>query len=166
MAAARERVRIRPAELGDAEEIARLAHGLNLVEGRPTGLLTPQAVRRDGFGAGALFETLVAARGGQVVGYAIFYPAYETAYAAAGLYLSDLFVQPDARRRGVGRRLVAALAAEARRRRLDYLWWASRPDNAAANRFYRGLGAGSRPILANALTFQAFETLADEGERA
>jgi len=156
--------RIRPATADDAEEIARLGHGLNLSEGRPTGCLTPHAVRRDGFGPEPMFEVLVAERAGTVVGYALFYAAYETAYAARGLYMCDLYVQADARRQGIGRGLVAALAAEARARGLTYLWWAARPDNAEANRFYQRLGAGAHPILAHALTFQAFEALADEGE--
>jgi ribosomal protein S18 acetylase RimI-like enzyme len=156
---------IRPAEPEDAEAIARLGDGLNRHEGRPGGLLTAETIRRDGFGPEPAFEVLLAEWEGQAVGYALFHAAYEASYAARGIYLVDLYVDARARRRGIGRRLLARLAAEARARGLSYLWWASRPSNAEANAFYRKLGARQHPVVAHALTTDAFEKLADEGTK-
>jgi hypothetical protein len=61
---------------------------------------------------------------------------------------------------------MASLAATAKARRLGFLWWASRPNNAGANAFYRKLGATPHPMVIHALTFRAFEALAGEGEAA
>lgn len=156
-------VSVRRARPRDAAAIARLGYGLNVNEGDPTEHFTIDAVRRDGFGDKPAFEVLVAEVGGNVIGYALFHEAYETGYAARGLYLCDLYVAPAARGKGAGRALMAALARAAKSRGLIYLWWASRTDNAEANTFYRRLGAKSQTILAHALTFEAFDKLAEEG---
>jgi GNAT superfamily N-acetyltransferase len=154
---------LRRAGIGDAEAIARLGDELNRHEGRPTGQLTAESVRRDGFGPDPAFEVLLAEADGEAVGYALYHPAYEAGFAARGFYLVDLFVGQRWRRRGVGRRLLARLAAEAKARGLGYLWWASRPGNADAHAFYRKLGATPHAVVAHALTFNAFEALAAEG---
>ena len=118
-------------------------------------------------GRDKLLEALevLAEHGRELAGYAFFLPAYETGYAARGLYLCDLYVMPERRRRGIGRALVAAVALRARQEGRGFLWWASRAWNDEAKRFYAALGAKTEPVNAHALTFDAFETLAKEGER-
>jgi len=51
-------------------------------------------------------------------------------------YLQDLFVDPAARRGGVGRRLIEAVAAAARERGCRRLYWTTKEDNAAARSLY------------------------------
>ena len=51
-------------------------------------------------------------------------------------YLQDLFVEPAARRGGVGRRLIEAVAAAARERGCHRLYWTTKEDNATARSLY------------------------------
>jgi ribosomal protein S18 acetylase RimI-like enzyme len=155
--------RIRPATPDDAPAIARLARGLNELHRDPLEHFTPEAVLRDGFGPSPCFSVLVADRGGAVVGYALYYDSYEPVYAARGLYLSDIFVDPDARRHGIGRALIAAVAREARGRGATFVGWVSRAWNTEAQAFYRTLGAIEEPVVAHAVAFEAFAALADDG---
>ena len=56
-------------------------------------------MRKEGFGASPRFRAQIAERDGRPVGYALFYPAYDTDRAARDFYLQDLYVVPEARRR-------------------------------------------------------------------
>jgi len=157
--------RVRPLELRDAAGLAALARALNAHQGDPIEHFTPAAILRDGFGATPLFNGIVAELDGELIGYALLLPAYETGWAAAGLYMSDLFVAEGTRGLGIGRALVAACAAQAKREGRAYLWWATRAWNGAAQDFYRRLGAFDEPLLAHVLSPEALESLADEGEQ-
>lgn len=158
-------VTVRPARPADADAVAALARELNTRMGDPVEHFTAERVAADAFGPEPAFELLVAEDGdGALVGYALFVDAYETGWAARGLYVQDLYVSERTRRRGIGRKLVAALAAEARARGKTYLGWVSKAWNTEAQAFYRSLGAIEEPVVAHALTFAAFERLADEHE--
>jgi GNAT superfamily N-acetyltransferase len=96
-------------------------------------------LRRYGFGPERRFEALIAALDGEPVGFALFLPDFSTFSGRPGLFLEDLYVREKARGRGVGRRLVARLAAIALARgcpalRFNVLRWNP------ARGFYRRLG--------------------------
>jgi GNAT superfamily N-acetyltransferase len=86
-------------------------------------------------------EALIAERGAETVGYAIFYPTFSTFLAIQGVWLEDLFVRPEHRKSGAGRALLAAVAARARERGAERLEWSALDWNELALGFYRGLGA-------------------------
>jgi GNAT superfamily N-acetyltransferase len=153
---------IRPARAADADALAALVRELSAHQGDPTDRFDATAARRDGFGDPRRFETLLAETDGRPVGYALFVPAYESAHAAAGLYVADLYVAPTHRRRGIGRALLAALAAEARLRGLGFLWWVSRAWNTDAHAFFRRVAAVEDPVVAFATFGEPFERLAAE----
>ena len=156
---------IRRAELGDAETLAKLGRALNVQQGDPSTNFTAEAVRHDGFGKAPRFEAWLAEVNGQAVGYALVIPAaYETGYAKAGVYVQDVFVAPEARQRGVGRALMAAVAADTRRRGLDFMWWASRTWNTESHAFFRTLATVEEPVIAFATFGDKFIELADEAE--
>jgi GNAT superfamily N-acetyltransferase len=160
-------LRVRRAENRDAEALARLVRELNEHQGDPTSHFTPDSVRRDGFGDAPVFEAWLAELNGETVGYALVVPAaYETGYAKAGVYLQDLFVTPAARRHGAGRALISAVAADTRRRGLEFVWWASRTWNTDAHAFFRTLATVEEPTVAFAVFGEEFERLADRGDRA
>jgi ribosomal protein S18 acetylase RimI-like enzyme len=158
----RSSVSVRPGEPRDAEALAVLAAELNAHQGDPDDQFPPGVVLRDGFGETPKFQVLVAEYEGEVVGYAMLLPAYETGWGASGLYMSDLAVGGRWRRLGIGRRLMVACAAEVKRQGRGYLWWASRAWNEAAQTFYRNLGASDEPIFAHVLDAEGIERLARE----
>ena len=159
-------IRIRPAEPEDAATLSRFGRALSRLEGDPTSHFTEAAVLRDGFGRKREYRALVAELDGRPVGYTLDHDAYDSAWAEKGVYLIDVYVLPRARRKGVARALLAAVARAAQRRRRSFVWWASKETNAEAHAFYASLGASSQRIRAHSLTSAAFENLAEEGKAA
>jgi GNAT superfamily N-acetyltransferase len=95
------------------------------------------------FGERPAAEALIAERGSEVAGYALFYPTFSTFLAIQGIWLEDLFVRPEHRKAGVGRALLAAVAATLRARGGERLEWSALDWNELALGFYRGLGASA-----------------------
>ena len=155
-------VRFRRAGPTDAAAIARMSHDFRAALGEPPDLLNEAAVLRDGFGERPEFEVILADGGNGAVGYALYFDSYEPTYAAQGLYLADLYVDQAFRRQGIGRALIAAVAAESRRRGRVCVWWVRLAANTAAQDFYASLGVNAVPMLAYAATeFSVFDQLAD-----
>lgn len=157
------KLNLRPAAPADAAALVAMVDALSEGENEPRGRFTVERALADAIGPERAVQTIIAELDGRPVGYALFHDAYSTEWASRGLYLEDLFVAPAARRSGVGRALMAAVAALARRRGLSFLWWCSRPQNAAANAFYATMETLSEEILAHAMAFAEFERLAKEG---
>lgn len=155
---------IRLARPEDAALLATLIAELAEQQGDETEHISTATLHRDAFGDNPQFEALIAERTGAVVGYALFHLAYEPAYSARGVYLSDIYVRPGNRRRGVGRALVAAVAARAKILGRSFIWWVAKDWNEPAKAFYAALGATATPVVAHALTFDAFDHLATEGQ--
>jgi GNAT superfamily N-acetyltransferase len=102
---------------------------------------TEELLDRALFGERPAAEALIAERGAETAGYALFYPTFSTFLAIQGIWLEDLFVRPVHRGGGVGRALLAAVAARLRERGGDRLEWSALDWNELALGFYRGLGA-------------------------
>lgn len=154
-----DRLRIRALRRSDVKDVARLARSLNRHQGDPESRHISAALTRDALQFRQHVSVLVATISDRIVGYGLYTPAYETSYATRGLYLNDIYVVPRERRRGVGRAILAAIAREGSRKGATFMWWASRPWNHDAHRFYAALGARMEPIFAHALTHDAFAAL-------
>lgn len=87
------------------------------------------------------FDQSAAPGGGEALGFALFFHNYSTFVGKPGLYLEDLFVTPEARGRGIGKRLLEKLAQIARERGLARLEWAVLDWNKPAIDFYESLNA-------------------------
>jgi len=87
------------------------------------------------------FHALVAERDGSIVGIAIYFFFPTSFRARPGLYLEDIVVSRAERGEGVGRALMAELAAVAERRDCGRMEWAVLDWNERALDFYRRLGA-------------------------
>ena len=87
------------------------------------------------------FECLLAERDGAVVGFALFFHSYSTWRGKRGVWLEDLFVLPEVRRTGIGRALLARVAALALERNCARFEWSVLDWNEPAIAFYRSLGA-------------------------
>ena len=152
------RVSVRDARADDAAIIAEMANALAVITTGEQGRATADAVRRDLIGDDAL-RCLVAERSGRVAGYALFSAAYESAVAARGVYLSDLFTLPGQRREGVAIELMRELARRCEADGGRFIWWAVTPGNAEAKAFYDSLGAISDPVDARAIFEAPFRAL-------
>ncbi|MGZ5229087.1 MAG: N-acetyltransferase family protein [Burkholderiales bacterium] len=93
------------------------------------------------FGSRRVAEVVIAELGNEAVGFAVFFHNFSTFVGRASLYLEDLYVRPHARRRGVGRALIAFVAKLAVDRKCGRFEWSVLDWNAHAIDFYRSLGA-------------------------
>jgi GNAT superfamily N-acetyltransferase len=93
------------------------------------------------FGARPFAEVLLAEEDAQVVGFALFFHNYSTFVGKPGIYLEDLFVEPEYRGRGHGKALLKAVASLAVERDCGRMEWSVLNWNEAAIRFYQSLGA-------------------------
>lgn len=74
-------------------------------------------------------------------GFALFFENFSTFIGRTGLYLEDLFVDPDKRGLGIGKALFQAVAAEAERRGCQRMEWTCLNWNTPSIEFYRRMGA-------------------------
>jgi len=100
-----------------------------------------ESLRRHLFGPRPAAEVLLARIAAQPVGFALFFQTFSTFLAAPGIWLEDLFVLPEYRRRGVGRALLRQVASIAIRRSCGRLEWSVLNWNESAIRFYQTIGA-------------------------
>ena len=139
-------VSIRPAahaDVGAVHALIRELAAFEKLEHLCTG--TAQGLEGALFGPRASVDVLVAELRGEIVGFALFFPTYSTFLARAGLWLEDLYVKPAQRARGIGTRLLRAVAAEAVARGCGRFEWAVLDWNAPAIGFYERLGATVMP---------------------
>jgi GNAT superfamily N-acetyltransferase len=137
---------IRPARPSDAGVIFTLVCELAAYE-----KLTHEVTASEDMIAAALFgphPTVfceIAEWEGAPAGFALWYVNYSTFSGRHDIYLEDLFVRETFRRRGIGRALLAHLAARCVREGFARLQWAVLDWNAPSIAFYQGLGAVMQP---------------------
>ncbi|MGG5889419.1 N-acetyltransferase family protein [Falsiroseomonas sp. HC035] len=150
---------IREAIAADAEVFAALLRGLNDEPGLRPELITPDSVARDLI-CDPRALVLVAEEAGSLVGLAVAHPTYDSGRSRWSLWLNDLYVAPQARRRGLGRALVGGVAAAARRQGMACIWWNADEGDTLALHFHRSLGAEEAVVSDFLLEGTAFEALA------
>lgn len=152
---------IRVATKDDADGLLAMLKALATHTGEDTAHINDQRLVEDAFGDDPQFSVLVASEeNGQLVGYALYFDAYEPSHSARGVYISDLFVAAQARKSGLGRQLIAAVARDAKSRGRTFLWLVS--PNEDAHPFYNKIMDVSQGVVAFALTYDAFDALASE----
>lgn len=133
---------VRAAIEADAELIFRLICDLATYERlRHEVKATPDRIARLLFGPRPYAEALIAELNGSPVGFALFFHNASTFEGRPGIYLEDLYVDPEARGFGAGKALLARLAAIAVERDCARLEWSVLDWNTPSIEFYRSLGA-------------------------
>jgi GNAT superfamily N-acetyltransferase len=102
---------------------------------------TEAGLRAQLFGDRPVAEVVLARADNTDVGFALFFHNFSTFLGRPGLYLEDLFVVPEWRGRGVGRKLLAHVAALAVERQCGRMEWSVLDWNTSAIGFYERLGA-------------------------
>jgi GNAT superfamily N-acetyltransferase len=102
---------------------------------------TEETLRASLFGPRRAAEVLLAYWAGAPAGYAVFFHNFSTFLGRAGMYLEDLFVEPELRGKGIGKALLATVAKEAWDRDCGRLEWAVLDWNKPSIDFYLSLGA-------------------------
>ena len=133
---------VREARESDVEPILQLVRELAHYERAPEAVkATPEHFRAALFGPQPAAYALVAEVEGEVVGFALYFLNFSTWEGVHGIYLEDLFVQPEHRGTGLGKALLTALAEIAVDRGYARVEWWVLDWNTPSIEFYRRLGA-------------------------
>ncbi|MGS2806127.1 N-acetyltransferase family protein [Nocardia sp. MW-W600-9] len=133
---------VRRATPADVATMVGLVHELAEYEKAPEQCtLTAEQLHDALFGAAPALFAHVAELDGVVSGCAIWFLNYSTWDGVHGIYLEDLYVRPETRSSGLGRALVAALAAEAVEHGYSRVSWSVLTWNTPSIAFYESLGA-------------------------
>ena len=93
------------------------------------------------FGDPAYAQVIIAEHLGVAVGYALFFHNYSTFTGRPGIYLEDLYVQPQFRGKGFGKSLLSYIAKLAVDKRCTRVEWSVLDWNEPSIQFYRSIGA-------------------------
>lgn len=115
------------------------------------------------FGENPSGEVLLAFEGDAPAGFAVYFFSYSTFLGKRGLYLEDLFVEPERRGRGIAKRIFAELLRIARDRECGRFEWSVLNWNTPAIEFYEKLGAkAQREWILYRMEAQQISRLANE----
>jgi len=135
-------VAIRDAVPDDVATILRFIRELAEFEREADKVVATEALLHEAmFGERPVAEAVMAERGGEPLGMALFFHNFSTWTGWRGLYLEDLYVTPAARGSGVGKALLSHLAAIAIDRGCSRFEWAVLNWNQKAIDFYKAMGA-------------------------
>ena len=133
---------IRTATEADVATILRFIRDLAIYEKLEDRVVAnEESIRATLFGQPRFAEVLIGEEDSKPVGFALFFHNYSTFLGRPGVYLEDLFVNPEARGKGYGKLLLARLASIARERNCGRVEWAVLDWNTPSIDFYRSLGA-------------------------
>lgn len=102
---------------------------------------TEEGLRENLFGERRYAEVLISEHDGAPAGFALFFHNFSTFLGKPGIYLEDLYVRPEFRGAGIGKKLLAHLARLARERGCGRLEWWVLDWNEPSIGFYESLGA-------------------------
>lgn len=132
---------IRAARIDDAEAIRSMVAALaRETIGDHQQVFSVDDVRRYGFGPEKAFESFVADRAGEVVAAMIVFDDFSSWRGKKGVYVLDIYIAPDARGMGLGRRLIARAAEWGRGRGGSYVRLSVDQQNIHAINFYEAIG--------------------------
>ncbi len=156
---------IRPATRADAPTIASLVRELADYEKLlDDAKATAADFLRELDSPNPVIHVLIAEWNGEPAGFALYFFNFSTFVGRPGLYLEDLFVREVARKHGIGRALLRALARIAAERGCGRMEWAVLDWNEPALRFYKSLDARQmKEWIIHRLTPVEIARLAAEG---
>ncbi len=90
-------------------------------------------------------QAILAIWSDKAIGYALFFPNYSTFLTKPGIYLEDLFVLPEYRRQGIGKKLLTYIINLAKTNNYGRVEWSVLDWNEPAIKFYEKMGADILP---------------------
>lgn len=124
-----------PALLGLIHELAEYEKLTHMM------VATEESYREALFGSKPVAEALIATVDQKPVGYAIYFHNFSSFLGRAGIYLEDIYVTPEVRGKGLGKKLFCAVAKIAKERNCGRYEWCVLKWNTPSIDFYSALGA-------------------------
>ena len=137
---------VRPMKPGEGgallSMVKALAHSHKLMH---TVIATPDMYEAAMFSDQPIVGALMAEFDGVLAGCAVWHRSFSTNRGAEVMYLEDLSVLPEFRRRGVARALLKAVARLALEKNYPSVYWLMMDWNKEANALYASIGAEIEP---------------------
>ena len=102
---------------------------------------TIDLLRQHIFGPHPVAEVRIGLLDGVTVGFTLFFHNFSTFLSRPGIYIEDIYVQPHARGKGVGKALLREVATLALQRNCGRLEWSVLDWNEPSINFYKSMGA-------------------------
>ena len=155
--------KIRPAKRQDAPVILSLIKELAEYEHLSHEVVASEDdIRKTLFGEHPFAEALIGECEGVPVSFALFFHNFSTFLGKPGIYLEDLYVQPEHRGKGFGSKMLAHIAFLAKKRGCGRFEWSVLNWNTPAIRTYEKLNAvPMKEWILYRLSGQALDKLAD-----
>lgn len=132
---------IRKAVPQDAATIYDLIRKLAIYEKLENEMITSVEELRENIFDKNFAEVIIAEEDEKPVGFALYFFNFSTFVGKPGLYLEDVFVEPDCRGKGYGKKLLIELAKIAKERNCGRMEWSVLDWNTPSIEFYKSLGA-------------------------
>jgi GNAT superfamily N-acetyltransferase len=132
---------IRKATPDDTPTIFDLIKKLSVYEKMENEVITSVEELRENIFTKNFSKVLLAEEEGKPVGFALYFFNFSTFVGNPGLYLEDLFVEPEYRGKGYGKKLFVELAKIALEENCGRMEWSVLNWNTPAIEFYKSLQA-------------------------
>ena len=133
---------IRPASADDCQLILQFIKELAEYEKLSHEVVaTPQILQESLFGERPYAEVLIGEYQATPVAYALYFHNLSTFTGRPGIYLEDIYVQPELRGKSFGRSLLSYIAKLAVERNCSRVEWSVLDWNEPSIQFYRSIGA-------------------------
>ena len=136
--------KIRFANENDADLILDFIKKLAIYEKRLNQVIVTKADIKEALFKRKIAEAIIGEYEGKPVSFAIFLYNFSTFIGKPGIYIEDLYVNPEIRGKGIGTLMFAFLAKLAMNRKCVTLEWSVLNWNEPSIKFYKKIGAESR----------------------
>jgi GNAT superfamily N-acetyltransferase len=138
----KKKVKIRKAKPDDIPVILNMIRELAEYEKLLNKVVATEDSLNDAiFGADQIVEVWLAEIADEVVGHVFFFRNFSTFLAKPGLYIEDIYVKPQFRNKGFGKKLLLKVVEIAKEKNYGRVEWSVLDWNKSAIRFYEKLGA-------------------------
>ena len=133
--------KIRKAIENDIPTIFELIKKLSVYEKLENEVITSEAELKKNIFGNNFAKVLIAEENDKPVGFALYFYNFSTFVGKPGIYLEDLFVEPECRGKGYGKALLVELAKMAEAENCGRFEWSVLDWNTPSIEFYKSLGA-------------------------
>jgi GNAT superfamily N-acetyltransferase len=132
---------LRFAEEKDIPYILNFIKELAVYEDMLDQVVATEEILRDSLFEQKAAEVLIGEYEGEAVSFALFFHNFSTFIGRSGLYLEDVYVKPEMRKKGIGKAVLSTLAQIALERNCGRFEWSCLDWNEPSINFYKKLGA-------------------------